>query len=94
MKYTLRFIALFVLTLCMVGCATPGGHIKAGDPSVISIGMTKEQVIQKLGKPESVTADGQSETLSYVLERPWWQDKPFRVKLANGKVQSYEIVER
>jgi hypothetical protein len=56
--------------------------------------MTKDQVIQKLGKPENVSADGQSETLNYILERPWWQDKPFRVKIVNGKVASYDIGER
>ena len=77
----------------MVGCASPGGHVRAGDPSKIAIGMTKEQVIQQLGRPENVTADGQSETLSYVLERPWWQDKPFHVKLVDGKVVSYEVIE-
>jgi hypothetical protein len=55
--------------------------------------MTKDQVIQKLGKPENVTGDSQSETLSYILERSWWQDEPFCVKIVNGKVESYEIVE-
>ena len=94
MKYTLRIIALLILTLQMLGCGTPGGHIKAGDPSLISIGMTKDEVIQKLGKPENVTAEGNSETFNYILERPWWQDKPFRVKFVDGKVQSYEVVER
>ena len=56
--------------------------------------MTKEQVIKALGKPETIAADGQSETLNYILERPWWQDKPFQVKIVNGKVESYHIVER
>ena len=55
--------------------------------------MTKDQVVQKLGKPENVSSDGQSETFTYILERPWWQDKPFRVKIVNGKVESYEVVE-
>ena len=82
-----------LLTQLLFGCATPGGHIKPGDPSLVSIGMTKEEVIQKLGKPENVTADGKSETLSYVLERPWWQDKPFHVKIVDGKVASFEVQE-
>src|SRR5882724_1109863 len=90
MKRTIKYIPLLILAL-IVGCATPGGHIKGGDPSLISVGMTKEEVIQKLGKPENVTADGQSETLSYVLERPWWQDKPFHVKIVGGKVASFEV---
>jgi len=79
--------------MAVVGCAAPGGHIKAGDSSGISIGMTKDQVVQKLGRPENVNADGKSETLTYILERPWWQDKPFQVKIVDGKVASYEIVE-
>jgi outer membrane protein assembly factor BamE (lipoprotein component of BamABCDE complex) len=91
-KKFLKLVPLLGVVL-MVGCAAPAGHIKAGDPSMISIGMTKDQVIQKLGKPETVTADGQTETLSYVLERPWWQDKPFRVKIVDGKVASYEVLE-
>jgi hypothetical protein len=92
MKTILRYLPLAALSL-LLGCGTPGGHIKAGDPSKISIGMTKEQVIRLLGNPENVTADSKSETLSYILERPWWQDKPFQVKLVDGKVVSYEVVE-
>lgn len=93
MRQTIRYLAPLILALSAFGCASPGGHIKAGDPSLISIGMTKDQVIQKLGKPENVTADSQSETFSYILERPWWQDKLFHVKIVNGKVESYEVVE-
>ena len=77
----------------VMGCEAPAGHIKAGDPALISVGMTKEQVIQKLGKPENVSADAQGETLSWVLERPWWQDKPFHVRMVSGKVVSYEVME-
>jgi hypothetical protein len=88
-----KYLSTLALSILTFGCAAPGGHIKAGDPSVISVGMTKEEVIQKLGKPENVSADGQSETLNYILERPWWQDKPFRVKIVDGKVASYDIVE-
>jgi hypothetical protein len=96
MKYKLKFTSLIILTQLMVGCATSTGglgHIKAGSPSLIAIGMTKDEVIQKLGKPENVNADGQSETLSYILERPWWQDKPFHVKIVDGKVASYELID-
>lgn len=92
MKTTLRYLPLAVLSL-LLGCGTPRGHIKAGEPSRISIGMTKEQVVRILGNPENVNADAHSETLSYILERPWWQDKPFQVKLVDGKVVSFEVIE-
>ncbi len=92
MKTPIGCLLLFALTL-ILGCGTPGGHIKAGEPSKISIGMTKEQVLRILGSPENVNADAKSETLSYILERPWWQDKPFQVKLVDGKVVSFEVIE-
>lgn len=92
MKTNLRYIPLAALSL-FLGCGTPGGHIKPGEPSKISIGMTKEQVLRILGNPENVNADAHSETLSYILERPWWQDKPFQVKLVDGKVVSFEVIE-
>lgn len=56
---------------------------------MISIGMTKEEVIKKLGRSDHATADGQSEVPSHIRERPWRQGKPFQVKLVDGKVASY-----
>jgi outer membrane protein assembly factor BamE (lipoprotein component of BamABCDE complex) len=88
-----KLLAPVVLVGFLCACGTPGGHIKAGDPSVVTIGMSKDQVIQKLGRPENATAEGNTEYLNYILERPWWQDKPFRVKIVDGKVVSYEVVE-
>jgi outer membrane protein assembly factor BamE (lipoprotein component of BamABCDE complex) len=92
MTTTLKMVAAIAVLLLFVGCVA-AGHVKSGDPSLISVGMTKQEVAKKLGKPETVAADGQSETFGYILERPWWQDKPFRVKFVEGKVVSYEIVE-
>jgi hypothetical protein len=94
-KNKLKVIVLLTLTQLMFGCGSTGGlgHIKPGSTDLISIGMTKDEVIHKLGKPESTNADGQSETLSYILERPWWQDKPFHVKIVDGKVTSYELID-
>jgi hypothetical protein len=81
---------MVLLSTFLTACRAPG-HVKAGEPSQISIGMTKDEVIKHLGKPEHVTADAQAETLNYVLERPWWQDRPFRVKLVEGKVISFDV---
>jgi hypothetical protein len=51
--------------------------------------MTKDQVIQAAGRPESVSAEGNTESLYYVEERPWWQWVRMQVKLVYGKVVSY-----
>ena len=93
-------IWLAVLTLALVsGCASPDGidnkqgRLKAGDPNKISLGMTKLEVMRALGKPETISADSNSATLFYRLERPWWQDKPFKVQIVNDKVVSFGVIE-
>jgi hypothetical protein len=55
--------------------------------------MTKEEVFRKIGKPETVAADGNAEVLGYTLERPWWQTGRFRIRVVDGKVQSYEVTD-
>jgi len=55
--------------------------------------MTKAEVIKAIGLPETVSADGQAEVLTYTVERPWWVWKPLRVKIVQGKVESYQVVE-
>ena len=69
------------------------GRLKAGDPNKISLGMTKLEVMRALGKPETISADSNSATLFYRLERPWWQDKPFKVQIVNDKVVSFGAIE-
>lgn len=87
-----RLISILLLSLLIAGCAA-NGHIRPGDPTKISLGMSKEQVVKALGKPEYVSADGKTESLSYIMERPWWQDRPFVVKMVDGKVESFSVVE-
>src|ERR1700722_4426444 len=48
-------IAILVLTVLIAGCTTTG-HVEPGTMSAISIGMTRDQVIQAVGRPESVAA--------------------------------------
>ena len=83
MKAALPILFLAVL----VGCKAPG-HLVAGDSSKIRVGMTKAELIQAIGKPDHVYSDGKTETLVYMLERPWWQDIPYTVKIVDDKVAS------
>ncbi len=95
-----KILSLMAALALTAGCASPDGvkdkhgHIKPGDPSKISLGMTKLEVMQTLGRPENVAADAKGEILSYRLERPWWQDKPFEVKLQDDKVVSFQVIEQ
>ena len=83
---------LYILLLgFFLGCAStpPAGHIPPGRMAGVQIGMTREQVINAVGTPESVSAVGNQETLFYVEERPWWQWARIAVKLKDGKVTEF-----
>lgn len=91
MKITPVVYSLALTTLILAGCAgtpTPG-HIQPGKMGAVSTGMTKEQVVKAIGQPASVAADGKSETLIYVEERPWWQWVNINIKLVDGKVVEF-----
>jgi len=84
-----KYLSLVLVAASLLaGCKSPG-HVDPGVLSRISQGMTREQVIQAVGSPESVAAAGNTETLYYVEERPWWQWVRVQVKLVDGKVVSY-----
>jgi hypothetical protein len=88
-----RTLMLGSVVLLLAGCRTPG-HVWDGDPARLSVGMTKEEVYRKLGRPETVMPDGNAEVLGYTVDRPWWQTRKFHVKIVDGKVQSYEVLDR
>jgi outer membrane protein assembly factor BamE (lipoprotein component of BamABCDE complex) len=73
--------------ILLAGCATSATKLNE-----ISVGMTKPQVVQILGTPESVRAQNGQEALIYTLSNSWnspvWNEK-YYVLLQNGKVVSY-----
>lgn len=82
-------IALFLIfVLAFAGCATSGKINK------ISIGMTKEQAIQVMGKPDSVSATSGTEYLNYRLSETsdhafYGITTPYFVRIIDGKVESF-----
>ena len=86
MKTTLAVIAL--ITLFCTGCLTPASNI-----NVISIGMSKTEVLRIMGTPASVTADTSGEYLNYALAEgstsPAAALTPYEIKIVDGKVVSY-----
>ena len=72
----------------MFGCATA---TKIGG---VQIGMTKQQVIEIMGKPVSVSAKDETEYLNYALYETsddafYGLTYPYYVRLVGGKVDSY-----
>lgn len=85
MKY---LIAAIFTSALLAGCAT------ANKISGVQLGMTKNEVINVMGKPTSISAQGSSEYLNFALSETgddafYGWTKPYYVRLINGKVESY-----
>jgi outer membrane protein assembly factor BamE (lipoprotein component of BamABCDE complex) len=86
----MKYLSILILALAafLSGCKATG-HIDPGVIDKVSLGMTRPQVITAIGAPESDGAEGNTETMFYTEERPWWQWERVQVKLVDGKVVSY-----
>ena len=92
MKHSVLLVALWVVFVA--GCAAPPGITRAPQVSQVRAGMTKDEVILTLGKPNYGFSVNGEDTLIYFLERPSQESRPFEVKLSEGLVQSYGVRER
>jgi hypothetical protein len=92
MKHSVLLVALWVVVVA--GCAAPPGITTVPEVSQVRAGMTKDEVIRTLGKPNYGWAVDGEDTLIYLLERPSQESRPFEVKLSEGLVQSYGVRER
>ncbi len=87
MKTSFPWICAFALvSLC--GCATQ-------DTSALRIGMTKDEVIQVMGKPDTFGADSQFEYLNYYVTSSGGsmitRTQLYTVRVERGKVVSFGI---
>ncbi len=82
MKSLLLLTTLFTLVL-FSGCATP-------DTAKLRMGMTKEQALQVMGKPETIGAEGRYEYLSYrIATGSYGYGQPYTVRLLDGIIDAY-----
>lgn len=77
-------IGLLLVTL-LAGCIT------ANQLNDVRIGMTKDQVISLLGKPDSTSAQANIEYMTYYLttDNGYGRDVPYMVRMVDGKVESF-----
>lgn len=84
----MKLFLLFLIASIIYGCAT------AGKMNYISVGMTKQEVLQVLGSPASTSAQGNAEYLNYRFSETSNQAGygitiPYYVRIIDGKVESY-----
>ena len=89
MKFKLPRLCLVLALIVLTGCQAMM-YGTASDLNKISVGMTKEQVIETLGQPTSSAADsGKSEEYLTYFKMPQtlgWLPKNYLVTLREGKV--------
>ncbi|MCX6956093.1 MAG: SHOCT domain-containing protein [Verrucomicrobia bacterium] len=84
MKTKLLF-AMAMLAACLAGCVSTADKLNN-----IKIGMTRGQVVALLGEPNSMSAQGNIEYLTYYLaNEAVSRDQPYAVRLVDGKVESF-----
>ena len=86
MKNRITAVVLLLAAL-LTGCAT------AEKLNNIRIGMSKDQVIALLGKPDSTSAQANIEYMTYYLSIDssygYSREQPYMIRLVEGKVESY-----
>ena len=85
-------VAIIACVLFNTGCTF--GVVTKNDPSNVKMGMSRDQVIQLMGKPLSLTATNNTEILRYNVSHSkampiaaGWQEYSFHFE--DGKLISY-----
>lgn len=82
-----KFAITIAMVAILVGCSTSAQRL-----ADVSPGMTKAQVIDVLGSPESVSGQGGGEVFIYTLSNSWnssvWNEK-YYVQFIDGLVVKY-----
>ncbi len=83
-----KVIIIGLAALLLAGCLAPASKINH-----LSVGMSRNQALQIMGPPASVTSDGQADYLNYSLAEgsTEWNAPvtPYEVKIVDGKVASF-----
>ena len=79
-----RIIVIFIAVVFLFGCA--GSSKKMNQ---LNLGMTKQEVIEAIGQPNSSSAIQNQEYLRYRLNPGEFSPNEYYVKLLDGKVVAY-----
>ena len=85
----MKYILLLTISLIASGCYTGMGQHSSKFNNV-SLGMSKGEVINVIGKPQSTRASNGVEYMTYnVYEVVFGKYVPYFVRIKNGKVDAY-----
>jgi hypothetical protein len=78
----MRKTIVVILALCLLAGCAPWLPVQN-----VSVGMSKAEVLQQLGKPTDVAGSGNVEYLWYNPLNRFWQR--YYVRIVDGRVESY-----
>ena len=78
-----QLLCILVISLLMIGCSS------SKKMNRISVGMTRDQVIEQMGKPHSTSAKDDVEFLNYKLASGSFFRDDYYVRLVDGQVDAY-----
>ena len=81
-----RIIVIFMSVAFLFGCAGAHSFQKMNH---LKIDMTKQEVIEVLGAPDSTSATRKVEYLKYRINTGLFSTAEYYVRLIDGKVESY-----
>jgi hypothetical protein len=92
MVVTKQILCIAALSMWLCGCIPP-----SSDMNLISLGMTKQQVIEVMGEPDTTTATYTNEYFNYALAEGCLVSMtlircpltPYFARFINGKVDAY-----
>ncbi|MGD8449531.1 MAG: hypothetical protein PVJ20_07460 [Desulfobacterales bacterium] len=79
-----RIIIIFLSVAFLLGCAESFQRINN-----LKIGMTKQEVIEVVGAPDSTSATKNVEYLKYRINTGLFDTDEYYVRLLDGQVESY-----
>lgn len=73
MKKACLYLSLLAVMLLSVSCSRWDGRIRGSDLTSLRLGMTKQEVVGVLGKPQSVGANEKYEIYRYYEDHGNWK---------------------
>ena len=91
----MKLVMLFIAAILLASCGTVTHYGSRPDLSQIAMGMSQQEVVAALGKPEEISAQGGLVYLTYTWA-PWYDHNGadgnkeyYFVRLIENKVESY-----
>jgi outer membrane protein assembly factor BamE (lipoprotein component of BamABCDE complex) len=89
---TISYLVFILATVLFAGCHHVG-QIRGSSLTDIKLGMTEQDVIGILGKPQGVSAEDNYETYRYFVDLGNWRNAYYNFIFVDGKLNRFGVAE-